>query len=59
MGFLDKLFGRKKDDAAQDLPTGPPVSPAPTAPPVPTEPAAEEPHEHDHPHEHGEKDHQH
>ncbi len=51
MGFLDKLLGRKKDDAAESTETAP-VS----APPADTMPTGEQPHEHDHdhdqPHEH-------
>jgi hypothetical protein len=50
MGFLDKLFGRKKDDAAEGMQTAPPPAtmPGDTTPPAPADvaPAATEPHEH-------------
>jgi hypothetical protein len=50
MGFLDKLFGRKTDDAAEGMQTAPaPESmPGDTAPPAPADvaPAETEPHEH-------------
>jgi len=54
MGFLDKLFGRKKDEAAEGMQTAPPPATLPTdAPPADVAPAENEPHEH------GEHDHQH
>jgi hypothetical protein len=55
MGFLDKLFGRKKDDAAEEgMQTAPPPATLPAdAPPADVAPAENEPHEH------GEHDHQH
>ena len=55
MGFLDKLFGRKQDDAAEGMQTAPP----PASMPGDTAPADVAPTETE-PHEHGEKDdHQH
>jgi hypothetical protein len=61
MGFLDKLFGRKKDDAAEGMQTAPPPAtlPGDTPPAAPADvtPPETEPHEHG---EHGEHaDHQH
>ena len=53
MGFLDKLFGRKKDEApAQtDAPTA--AAPAEEAATPPAAAQAEEAaHDHDHPHDH-------
>ena len=55
MGFLDKLFGRKKDDAAEGMQTAPPPAtlPADAAPPADVTPPENEPDEqgeHDHPH---------
>jgi hypothetical protein len=47
MGFLDKLFGRKKDDAAEGMQTAPPPATLPAdAPPTDVAPAENEPHEH-------------
>jgi hypothetical protein len=47
MGFLDKLFGRKKDDAAEGMQTAPPPATLPAdAPPADVAPAENEPHEH-------------
>ncbi len=55
MGFLDKLFGRKKDDAVEGMQTAPPPAtlPADAAPPAGVTPPENEPDEHgehDHPH---------
>jgi len=59
MGFLDKLFGRKKDDAAEGMQTAPPPATLPAdAPPADVAPADVAPAENE-PHEHGEHDHQH
>lgn len=57
MGFLDKLFGRKTDDAAEGMQSAPPPAsmPGDTAPPAPADAAPAETE-----HEHGEHDdHQH
>jgi len=57
MGFLDKLFGRKQDDAAEGMQTAPPPATAPgdIPPAAPADVAPET-----EPHEHGEHDdHQH
>jgi hypothetical protein len=43
MGFLDKLLGRKKDDAAEGMQTAPPPA---------SMPAGQETHEHSHGEEH-------
>jgi|EndMetStandDraft_7_1072992.scaffolds.fasta_scaffold8076500_1 hypothetical protein len=51
MGFLDKLFGRKQDDAAEGMQTAPPPAslPGDAAPAAPADatPAETETHEHD------------
>ena len=50
MGFLDKLFGRNKDDAAEGTQTAPPpATPPADAPPADAPPAETEPHEHGEP----------
>jgi hypothetical protein len=54
MGFLDKLFGRKKDDAAEGTQTAPPPATLPADAPAADVTAPE-----NEPHEHGEHDHQH
>ena len=47
MGFLDKLFGRKKGDAAEGTQTAPPPATLPAdAPPADVAPSENEPHEH-------------
>ncbi len=49
MGFLDKLFGRDKDDAAEGTQTTPPpATPPADATPADAPPAETEPHEHGH-----------
>jgi hypothetical protein len=56
MGFLDKLFGRKKNEAAEGTQTAPPAATMPTGDqPAESQPSANQPHEH----EHGEHDHEH
>jgi hypothetical protein len=57
MGFLDKLFGRKKDepDAAEAAISTPPASETPVDQALP-----DDVHDHSHDdHEHGEHDHSH
>jgi hypothetical protein len=50
MGFLDKLLGRKKDEAPAQ--TAPPPAPAETEPPSTPAPPDEAAPEHEHPHDH-------
>jgi hypothetical protein len=59
MGFLDKLFGRKKDepDAAEAAISTPPASETPVDSALPAD-VPEQAHD-DHDHEHGEHDHSH
>ena len=52
MGFLDKLFGRKKDDGAEAAQATPAEETAPAA----ADDAGEHDHDHDHDHSH---DHEH
>ena len=46
MGFLDKLFGRNKDDGAEAAPAAPPAEPA--APADDAGEAGEHTHDHEH-----------
>jgi hypothetical protein len=53
MGFLDKLFGRKKDDAPAQAEATPAAAPAEeAATPPAAAPADEGAHDHDQPHDH-------